>query len=81
MFDAISSQLVSWAYALIQLFPASPLADVWSQLAATPVMEWMGWLNWFIPVGKILGILSVWLTAVSAYYVYQIVLRWIKVIE
>lgn len=38
-------------------------------------------MNWFVPVGTFVGILETWLAGVAIYYVYQIVLRWVKVIE
>ena len=38
-------------------------------------------VNWFVPVNSFVSILETWLVAVGIYYVYQIVLRWIKVIE
>lgn len=43
--------------------------------------EYMGYLNWIIPVDKILIVTMAWLTAIALYYVYQIVLRWIKAIR
>lgn len=38
-------------------------------------------VNWFIPIGTFVSILEGWLVCVAVYYAYQIVLRWIKVIE
>ncbi len=34
-----------------------------------------------IPIGQIIAILETWVTAVAIYYLYSIVLRWIKAIE
>lgn len=45
------------------------------------ISEYMGYLNWIIPIDKILIVTMSWLTAIALYYVYQIVLRWIKAIE
>ena len=45
------------------------------------ISEYMGYLNWIIPIDKILIVTISWLTAITLYYVYQIVLRWIKAIE
>lgn len=42
---------------------------------------YMGYLNWIIPIDKILIVTVSWLSAITLYYVYQIVLRWIKAIQ
>lgn len=61
-----------------QFLPTSPFK---------PFLEWFrglemwGYLNYFIPVGAILQVLLLWTGAISIFYVYQIILRWLKVIE
>ncbi len=62
---------------VIGLLPQSPFAD-WIDSFVVP--EWLGWLNWFFPVGNCLAIMAVWLVAIGLYYLYSIVLRWVKVI-
>lgn len=81
MFDSLTDALVSLALQVINLFPASPLQPLIAQLANSGLSDWLGYVNWFIPVGTMLGILSAWLTCIAAYYVYQIILRWIRVVE
>lgn len=80
MFDALSDTLVSFAVSVIELFPASPFT-VLDEMGNSEVYEWLRMVNWFVPVGTFVGILEAWLTGVAIYYVYQIVLRWVKVIE
>lgn len=80
MFDALSDTLVSFAVSVVELFPASPFA-VLDELSNSEVYEWLRMVNWFIPIGTFVSILEGWLVCVAVYYVYQIVLRWIKVIE
>lgn len=80
MFDALSDTLVSFAVSVVELFPASPFT-VLDELGNSEVYEWLRMVNWFVPVGTFVSILEAWLVCVAAYYVYQIVLRWIKVIE
>lgn len=41
----------------------------------------VGWLNWVIPVQDIVKVTLVWLGAIATFYVFQIILRWLKVIE
>lgn len=80
MFEALSDALISFAVGVVELFPASPFT-VLDELSNSEVYEWLRMVNWFIPIGTFVGILEAWLTCVAMYYVYQIVLRWIKVIE
>lgn len=80
MFDTLSDALVDFAVSVIELFPASPFT-ILDELSSSEVYEWLRMVNWFVPIGTFVGILEAWLTCVAVYYVYQIVLRWIKVIE
>lgn len=80
MFDTLSDALVDFAVSVIELFPASPFT-ILDELSNSEVYEWLRMVNWFVPIGTFVSILEGWLTCVVAYYAYQIVLRWIKVIE
>lgn len=80
MFDALSDTLVSFAVSVIELFPASPFG-VLDELSGSVAYEWLQFVNWFVPIGTFVGIFEAWLSGVAIYYIYQIVLRWIKVIE
>ena len=80
MFDALSDALVDLAVSIVELFPASPFT-VLDELGNSEVYEWLRMVNWFVPIGTFVSILEAWLTCVAVYYVYQIVLRWIRVIE
>lgn len=63
---------------LLDLMPKSPIV----YLTSNPtVREYLGYINWFIPIYSILTLLEGWLIAIVVYYVVQIVLRWIKAIE
>lgn len=57
--------------------PVDPLKDGFDALTDN---EWIQMLNWFIPVGEILTYVTIWIAAVGSFYVYQIILRWIKAI-
>ena len=62
---------------VVSLLPSSPFKD----FDFSPISPFLSGLNWLIPVGKIVGMLKLWLGAVGLYYIYSIVLRWIKAIE
>ena len=63
---------------LISAFlPLSPFQPYIQQLAGLP---YLGYLNWFFPIGDAIVITASWLGAVSLFYTYMGVLRWVKVI-
>ena len=63
---------------IISVLPLSPFAQFYSQWT-TP--EWVGWLNWILPVGAMLKVMAAWLGAIALYYVYSVVARWIGLIS
>ena len=69
---------LNWALSKIFFFlPESPFKGVLSDFADNEVLQY---INWFLPVGEIVGILALWLTAIIGFYAYQVILRWIKAI-
>lgn len=80
MLDSLSDALISFAVQVVELFPESPFS-ILDNMSDSQFYEWLQMLNWFIPVNTFVSILESWLVAVGLYYMYQIVLRWIKVIE
>lgn len=80
MLDGLSASLVSFAISVLELLPTSPFVYL-DELGQQDFYEWLQMLNWFIPINTFAVILESWLVAVGIYYIYQIVLRWIKVIE
>ena len=77
--------MLSWMAELINEFlgmllaflPKSPFKPYISALSGLP---FLGWLNWFIPVGACLKIMAAWLTCVSLFYVYSVIMRWVKLL-
>lgn len=65
------------ADALLQLLPLSPFKEFIADFAELP---YLGWLNWFFPVGDCLVVMGVWLVAVGVFYLYSVVMRWVKLI-
>ena len=66
---------------LLLLFPPSPFGMLTTMAAKGEIAQWLSFMNWFIPVYSWLAIVQVWLTCILFYYVVQVVLRWINVIE
>ena len=80
MFESLTDSLVSFGQSVLDLLPQSPLLFL-EAMSNTEVYDWLKMLNWFIPINSFISVLEVWLTGVLLYYIYQVVLRWIKVIE
>ena len=59
------------------VLPLSPFRPYLNSLGDLP---YLGYLNWFFPIGEAITITFAWLTAISLYYTYMAVLRWLKVI-
>lgn len=69
--------LFSLIEALQTVLPTSPFAE-W--IDAVGELPYLSWLNWFFPVGNCLKVMAAWLLCVGAFYLYSIVMRWLKVI-
>ena len=80
MLDGLTSALVAFAINVINLLPESPFL-VLEELSSSEFYQWLKFLNWFIPINMFVSIFEAWLVGIGLYYVYQVVLRWIKVIE
>ena len=63
---------------ILNLLPDSPFKSVTIQNISS---KYLGHLAWIIPFETLITILSSSLVVVGAYYLYQIVLRWVKAIK
>ena len=77
IFNAIMEILNTALNYIFVFLPESPFADIIKEVGSIPFLPY---LNYFIPIGKLLSMTSIWLGAVVVFYVYQIILRWIKAI-
>ena len=57
--------------------PLSPFTQFIDQFANLPSL---GYLNWFFPVNECITVMEAYV-AVGVYYLYQMIMRWIKVIQ
>lgn len=74
VFEFIFEWGVEWIY---QVLPVSPFAPYLEEMAGLP---YLGYLNWFFPIGPALKIMATWLTVIGTWYSWQVLLRWLKVI-
>ena len=54
----------AWGEKILDLLPTSPFQEFVSQFSSLP---YLGWLNWFFPVGDCLTVMLVWLGAVGLF--------------
>ncbi len=78
MFAYMKELLDKFLTLLLTLFPLSPFAPVIEELGSLP---YLGYINWFLPVGDFIKMGTLWLTAIAAYYAWSIIARWIKLIS
>lgn len=71
----IVTKFLDW---VLQLLPASPFVAYIDALESIPFLSW---LNYFIPVSSFIAIGETWLVSVGVFYLYSIILRWIRAIE
>lgn len=62
---------------IVSLLPRSPFASFIDQFSGLP---FLGYLNWFFPVGGVLTVMAAWLGAITLFYLYSVIMRWIKMI-
>lgn len=78
MLEYIVNFLNEFLEVVLKILPTSPFQ---SYLKTASNIPYLSWLNWFLPVDKIIAIGQAWLMAVGTFYLYSIILRWIRAIE
>ena len=71
----IFSKALGW---VLMMLPLSPFANL-MQYALTN--ELLQFLNYLLPIGALIVITEGWLTAIATFYVWQVILRWVKACE
>ena len=44
-------------------------------------LEWLGYINYFIPLNEFAAMLAAWMVAIGLYYLVSIVLRWMRAVS
>ena len=65
---------ISW---LVDLLPDSPFKAI----EMSVFDSYLFYINYFVPIDFMISTFLLWLTAISTYYIYSVVLRWIKAID
>ena len=77
--DVIAKILFTLAVAaiIIAILPVSPFQSIVQSLDETP---YLGYLNWFFPVGRCLTALVSWCAAIGVFYGVSWILRQLNII-
>lgn len=82
MIGTIATSLVSGVFGLLTLLvgllPSFSWPDLAGTLSATGVSQYVGYLNWFFPVGTALSITVAWATALLAYNAWLFFSGWLR---
>lgn len=77
-FIQIGNLLTSILVTVLSILPDSPFQRLTSNAEINVIL---GYINYFIPVGFFMSVLQGWLIAIGIFYMWQIILRFIKAIE
>lgn len=77
--DILSSFFdLGWKF-ISSVLPLSPFRQFLGEFAVIAGSK-LGWLNWLVPVGPMLTVMGAWLAAITLFYAYSALARWIKII-
>lgn len=77
MLDWFGELLKKFGDMILSVLPTSPFKPYLREFANIP---YLGYLNWFLPIEDMCVVMLAWLVAVSTFYLYSIIMRWIKMI-
>lgn len=77
MLGWIQELLSKFASFLMDVLPHSPIQRF---LVSFDDLPYLSYLNWFIPVSSIIVVLEAWLVAIALFYLYSVIMRWVKLI-
>ena len=63
--------------AISYLLPDSPF----TLLENSAIAEYLGYINYFLPLDFCIATLELWVAAIAVWYIYQVVMRWAKVVD
>lgn len=78
LFNAVMDIINTALNYIFSFLPEDPFLSIIDELGGIPAVQYV---NYFVPVDKILAITAIWLGAIATFYLYQIILRWIKAID
>ncbi len=77
IFNALKNFLISTINVFLAFLPDCPFEKY---IQATVDNDVLKYINWFIPVQDFIAIGEAWLVSIGVFYLYQVILRWLKII-
>lgn len=59
--------------------PTTALASIQSMDGYSAFMSYAGWFNYFVPVSALIAVTATWTSCIAAYYVYQFIMKLLKI--
>lgn len=75
-FKEIFNEFGQW---LLSVLPSSPFRE-WIGRFHGQFDAYLGYLNYFVPISDFIAILGAFLGVVVVYYLYSIIMRWVKML-
>ncbi|WP_302193787.1 hypothetical protein [uncultured Ruminococcus sp.] len=83
------SGILDWMDELVEKFwdkicdfmPGDPFTDLILQLKHGSLSVYLGYINYFFPVGFLIKALAAFLSSLAVYYSVSVVLRWIRAVD
>lgn len=66
---------------IVSVLPNSPFLNIVRYAQQNSMVDYLGYLAWLIPIKQMLIVLFSWLGGMLAYYLYSVIMRWLKMIE
>lgn len=77
LLQGIIDGFVAVLQGIISVLPGSPFNGL---SAMTLDSKWFGVICYVVPVPQIVAVLEAWIIAVGTFYLYQVILRWVKAV-
>lgn len=75
--DWLGNQINNLLSFLCVVLPDSPF----QALSNSPIGEYLGIINYFVPIDFMLNVTTAWLACILVYYGFSILMRWVKAIQ
>lgn len=74
----LSQAFNGFIQSIVSNLGTSPFRSGIDSIASLP---YLNWLNWFFPVSECLAIGTTWLGAITIFYLWMVIARWVKLIS
>lgn len=73
--QTILNGLAALLSTIVHALPSSPFQGLTAMAIDS---KWFGYLAYIVPIGAIVSTLEAWLICIATYYLYMVIMRWVK---